>query len=51
MIDRQHIGYTSPPFTTEVERGRLRYFAQALEARDQRGELKAAGDAQIALPA
>ena len=29
MIDRSHIGYVSPPFTAEVERGRLRFFAKA----------------------
>lgn len=34
MIDRHHLGYTSPPFTTEVERGRLRFFAQAIGETD-----------------
>jgi len=29
MIDRRHIGTALPPFTVEVERGRLRFFAQA----------------------
>jgi acyl dehydratase len=29
MIDRKHIGTELPPYTVEVERGRLRFFAQA----------------------
>jgi acyl dehydratase len=29
MIDRRHIGHTMPPFSTEVEKGRLRFFAKA----------------------
>ena len=29
MIDRRHIGHTMPPFAVEVEKGRLRFFAQA----------------------
>ncbi len=29
MIDRRHIGTEMPPFTVEVERGRLRFFAKA----------------------
>jgi len=29
MIDRRHIGTAMPPFTVEVERGRLRFFAKA----------------------
>lgn len=29
MIDRRHIGTVMPPFTVEVERSRLRFFAQA----------------------
>ncbi|MGD9600661.1 MAG: MaoC family dehydratase N-terminal domain-containing protein [Gammaproteobacteria bacterium] len=29
MIDRRFIGYTSPPVTLEVEKGRLRQFALA----------------------
>ena len=29
MIDRRHIGSELPPFTVEVERGRLRFFAKA----------------------
>ena len=34
MIDPCHIGYVSPPFTTEVERGRLRFFAKAIGETD-----------------
>ena len=30
MIDRKHIGYKSPPFDVEVEKGRLRLFAKAI---------------------
>lgn len=29
MIDRRHIGTELPPFTVDVERGRLRFFAKA----------------------
>lgn len=29
MIDRRHIGTALPPFTVDVERGRLRFFAKA----------------------
>ena len=29
MIDRRHIGHTMPPFSVEVEKGRLRFFAKA----------------------
>lgn len=30
MIDRKFIGHTLPPFTVEVEAGRLRFFAKAI---------------------
>jgi acyl dehydratase len=30
MLDRGIIGHASPPFTAEVERGRLRFFARAI---------------------
>ena len=30
MIDRKHIGYKSPTFDVEVEKGRLRLFAKAV---------------------
>ena len=30
MIDRSFIGWVSPPSTVEVEKGRLRFFAQAI---------------------
>jgi acyl dehydratase len=29
MIDRKFIGHTFQPFTTEIEKGRLRFFAKA----------------------
>ena len=34
MIDHRHIGYASPPFTTPVERGRLKFFAKAIGETD-----------------
>lgn len=34
MIDHRHIGYVSPPFTTPVERGRLKFFAKAIGETD-----------------
>ncbi len=34
MLDRKFIGYTSTPFTTDVERGRLRFFAKAIGETD-----------------
>lgn len=34
MIDHKFIGYTSPRFSTEVERGRLRFFAKAIGETD-----------------
>ena len=34
MIDRHHIGTTFPPFTVEVERSRLRFFAKAIGQTD-----------------
>ena len=30
MVDKKFIGYRSPPFEVEVEKGRLRLFAKAL---------------------
>jgi acyl dehydratase len=29
MIDRRYIGHSLPPFTVDVEKGRLRFFAKA----------------------
>jgi acyl dehydratase len=34
MIDRSHIGTQLPPFSVEVERGRLRFFAKATGQQD-----------------
>lgn len=54
MIDRKHIGYTSPPFTTEVERGRLRFFAQAIGETDpiytDEAAARAAGHPSLPVP-
>ncbi len=30
MLDQHHIGHSFPPFTVEVERGRIKHFAQAI---------------------
>ena len=30
MIDRKYIGHTWPPYTVDVEKGRLRFFAKAI---------------------
>lgn len=34
MIDRKHIGLELPPLTVDVEKGRLRFFAQATGQKD-----------------
>lgn len=34
MLDRKFIGYRSPPFDAEVEKGRLRLFAKAIGESD-----------------
>ncbi len=34
MIDRKHIGRTTPPETFDVEKGRLRFFAKAIGETD-----------------
>jgi acyl dehydratase len=34
MIDRRYIGHTMPPFTVDVEKGRLRFFAKAIGQTD-----------------
>ncbi|MSR12981.1 MAG: MaoC family dehydratase [Gammaproteobacteria bacterium] len=34
MLDRKFVGYTSPPCTLEVEKGRLRMFAHAIGQTD-----------------
>jgi len=54
MIDRRHIGYASPPFTTEVERGRLRFFAKAIGETDpvyfDEAAARAAGHRSLPVP-
>ena len=34
MIDKQHIGRTTPPQTVDVEKGRLKFFAKAIGETD-----------------
>ena len=54
MIDRRHIGYVSPPFSTEVERGRLRFFAKATGQADplyvDESTARAAGHPALPVP-
>lgn len=54
MIDRKFIGYTSAPFTAEVERGRLRFFAKAIGESDplysDEAAARAAGHPDLPVP-
>ena len=54
MIDRRHIGTELPPFTVEVERGRLRFFAQATGQTDpvylDEAAARAAGHPDLPVP-
>jgi acyl dehydratase len=54
MLDRRHIGYASPPFTTDVERGRLRFFAKAIGETDpvytDEAAARAAGHPDLPVP-
>lgn len=34
MIDRKYIGHVMPPFSADVEKGRLRFFAKATDQTD-----------------
>ena len=34
MLDQSFIGHEFPPFTAEVEKGRLKFFAQAIGETD-----------------
>ncbi len=34
MIDTRHIGHTFPPFSVDVEKGRLKFFAKAIGQTD-----------------
>ncbi|MBK8176147.1 MAG: MaoC family dehydratase N-terminal domain-containing protein [Rhodospirillales bacterium] len=34
MIDKKHIGRTTPPLTVDVEKGRLKFFAKAIGETD-----------------
>jgi acyl dehydratase len=54
MIARTFIGYTSPPCTLEVEKGRLRMFAQAIGQTDpvycDESAARAAGHPSLPVP-
>ena len=54
MIDRRHIGHAMPPFSTEVEKGRLRFFAKATGQADpvytDEGAARAAGYSGLPVP-
>ena len=34
MIDKSHIGHSFEPFTVDIEKGRLKFFAHATEQND-----------------
>jgi acyl dehydratase len=54
MIDRRHIGHTLAPFSVEVEKGRLRFFAKATGQTDpvytDEAAARAAGHAGLPVP-
>lgn len=54
MIDRRHIGHALPPFTVQVEAGRLRFFAKATGQDDpvyvDEGAARAAGHPGLPVP-
>jgi acyl dehydratase len=54
MIDRRHIGHTMPAFSTEVEKGRLRFFAKATGQDDpiyiDEASARAAGHPSLLVP-
>lgn len=54
MIDRKHIGTELPPFSVEVERSRLRFFAKATGQTDplyiDEGAAQAAGHPALPVP-
>lgn len=54
MLDRKFIGYQSPPFTADVERGRLRFFAKAIGEADplysDEAAARAAGHPDLPVP-
>lgn len=54
MIDRKHIGMTTPPQTFDVEKGRLRFFATAIGETDpvytDEGAAAAAGYRSLPAP-
>jgi|TARA_B110000908_G_scaffold38952_1_gene46961 acyl dehydratase len=54
MLDKTKIGHEFPPFSTEVEKGRLRFFAEAIGERNpiytDESAAKAAGYSAIPAP-
>lgn len=54
MIDKKHIGRTTPPQTVDVEKGRLKFFAKAIGETDpiysDEAAAKAAGHKTIPAP-
>lgn len=54
MIDRRHVGHTFAPFTVEVEKGRLRFFAKATGQEDttyvDEDAARAAGHPSLPVP-
>ena len=54
MIDKQHIGRTTPPQTVDVEKGRLKFFAKAIGETDpvysDEAAAKAAGYSALPAP-
>jgi acyl dehydratase len=54
MIDRRHIGHALEPFSVEVEKGRLRFFAKAIGEADpvytRESAARAAGHPGLPVP-
>ena len=54
MIDRKYIGFTPPPTTWEVEKGRIAFFAKVIGAQDpiytDEAAAKAAGYRNVVAP-
>lgn len=54
MIDKKHIGRTTPPMTFDIEKGRLKFFAKAIGQTDpvysDEAAAKAAGYASLPAP-
>lgn len=54
MIDTRHIGHTFPPFSADVEKGRLKFFAKAIGQTDpvytDEAAARAAGHPALPVP-